>query len=875
MNGSPNEFANDPEAASVLHFIQAGLWRKARDAAKDLCKKDRSKYLDLLIRANVGLVREMLGKDLVKEAKTVFAYLETFAPADILTMLRAEMAAPTGKLQAAALADSGGAGWWLAALRADEVLMKAGSVSPADQAAVDLLVTDAFEPDGLEDNERAACLAAELRAVRNASSATGDGRWEDAKNALRGLPRQSVFWQWRIFLRGVRCAFEEERETARQCFAQLPQTGTLARAAAALAPDLAVSARPAPASATVPLYLAATGQPATWAAPVLTASTSWKAGKRLQAFDDLVTGMKGAFPSVMPGLPALLTDAILPSYARMKEGDWVDSEDLYSRFTSGRVKHGSLLPKTTLAFLRSMCVAENREMPHEELDKSWRMLIQLWEDCHGADPQRDSLAWQWLGKILENPDSSNSDPFDDNGTVTAESATKAIHAYEKAIKADDSNQDAWLGLVTLLIRQRDTKRSNKMLDELVKKFPRNKGFLILAGDRAIARKSYAKGCGFLQSALALDPLDKNLKEQIAIALTLRVRDAYRKGEPTAALWAEMEPLLENNPQSAPYMLSRWMARVRRSLLDKAPEVAALAEAEAIALAPSNLIRVFFGIILASVYGIPPRKDWQSAWLAVRSSPDNTWKSLLDILRILDFTTAISGWGWKQTNQACDRVLELVKHLVAPTQLQVDPVGLIGSLDELAAFKKHAAEPAKHAIGYVLRDVSDALDRYVKPGSKKAHPGLRLANLLLNQSSYQSALKHLKIIIADAEATGFSAVAERARIYQKNIESRCHISPLDIPDDEEEDIWDDEDEDDAIAEGMMTAERYMAELAAAVADGDDAAVKQIRKTLIGLGIDKHQIDITIRLLTATRKLATAEKTKKVKKTDDDPRQINLF
>jgi len=193
MSKVPNEFAGDTDAAKVLHFMAAGLWRKARDAAKELCKKDRVRYLVLLIRANVGLVSEMLGKGLVKEAETVVAYLATFAPADTMALLRVEMAAPTGKLQVKALADSGGAGWWVAALRADEISATGGSVSPADQAAVDLLVTDGFEPDEAENNGQVLRLAAELNAVRSACAPTDEGRWEEAKQALRDLPRQSFF----------------------------------------------------------------------------------------------------------------------------------------------------------------------------------------------------------------------------------------------------------------------------------------------------------------------------------------------------------------------------------------------------------------------------------------------------------------------------------------------------------------------------------------------------------------------------------------------------------------------------------------------------------------------------------------------------------
>ena len=829
MSGNPKEFANDSEGARVLQLIEAGLWRKARDAAKELCKKDRGRYLVLLIRANVGLVRDMLGKGLVKDAETVMTYLATFAPADTMAMLRAEMAAPTSKRQVAALKDSGKVGWWEAALRADEALMKALVVSPADQGAVDLLVTDGFVTDDEGADAQAARLAAELKAVRAACAATGDGRWEEAKHALRDLPRQSVFWQWRIFLRGVRCVF----------------------------------------------------------APILSASASWKAGRRIQAFDDLAAGMKDSFPSVVSGLPALLTDAILPSHARMNQDDWSDSEKFYLRFGNERAKTNSHFPKSVLAVLRSMCVAENGEMPHGELDRCWRMVIDLWQRCHGPDRQRDSLAWQWLGDALGKP-GELSNPFDFDGSEVRKSAAKAVKAYEKAIESDEANEGAWLGLVSLLIRQDDTKRSNKMLDDLVEKFPRNKGILILAGDRAIARKSYPKGITMLQTALTLDPLDKAIKERIVIALVLRVREVGSKGASTADLWAAIDPLLENAP-SGHYMLSRWMARVRRSLLEQESETGTQAEADSVAMAPSGLVRLFFAITLASVYGVPPRKEWERAWTVARSSSECTWKSLLEMLRIMNFTSYISGWGWKHTKAASDRLLKALGYLVAPGQLQADPAGLLETLDGINALKKGASETASHAIALVSRDIANALHQQVSCGSKKTDPRLRLASLLCDSGEPRNHPKYLKSIIADAEAAGLPAIAARARELQKAIKNGSFQQPFgsffDEDDDgdddtwDDDDIWDDDEDEEPHTSGILSPDRYMDDLKVAIINGDDVAVETIRQILLGMGVKKKNLDMAILALTAafgpSRSAKTAKAKKSAKKSAPDPRQIDLF
>ena len=60
MSVNPNEFAKDPEAAQVLRPSVAGLWRNARNAAKELWKLDRGRPQVLLIGTNVDQARKCL-----------------------------------------------------------------------------------------------------------------------------------------------------------------------------------------------------------------------------------------------------------------------------------------------------------------------------------------------------------------------------------------------------------------------------------------------------------------------------------------------------------------------------------------------------------------------------------------------------------------------------------------------------------------------------------------------------------------------------------------------------------------------------------------------------------------------------------------------
>src|SRR5436190_22864334 len=86
----------DPLEKQAREYLAARRWRKARDEFKLLVKKDRAKFLPLLIEANVGLVQEMLGKGLVSEAQQVVAYLKTIAPPEVMKSLELQMASKSG-----------------------------------------------------------------------------------------------------------------------------------------------------------------------------------------------------------------------------------------------------------------------------------------------------------------------------------------------------------------------------------------------------------------------------------------------------------------------------------------------------------------------------------------------------------------------------------------------------------------------------------------------------------------------------------------------------------------------------------------------------------------------------------------------------------
>ena len=847
-------FAGDPAASVVLDRMRDGRWRKARDAAKELCKKERARYLPLLVEANAGLVREMFSKGLFKEAETVLAYLETIAPAEWVAGLRAERVAPaaTSATAAGPAPAGGGAAGWAVTLRADRDLADGKAICPADLAAVDQLVADSFVPPLTGIDDAGTRLAAELAAVRKACDATGDGRWEDAKEALRGLPQRSVFRHWRMFLRGLRCVFEEDLETARRCFGELPPGGALALAAGTFDPSPGKPS--APVRARVPLLLAATGQPAAWGGPIHAAAVAWQAGKRVKAFEELRTGLKGGFPAQRPGLGSALTDAMLPYGGRMRDADYEFADELVARFARNPGKRSGSAAEALLALMRPMCVAEGPQLLPSELEENWRTVLLLWNDCEGPDRERDAAAWHWLGGILAMPAPPPPGVFG-YGASKEPSFRRTRQALEKAVELDPKNEAAWLSLLGVISRQQDAKEHNRLLGELVKRFPRNKRILMLAGEEALGRKTYAKGLAVLEAALALDPLDKEIKVSLLVGLVLQTREFLRKGRPVAGQWAAMEPFLEDLPGRAHLMLSRWIARVRQGLLDPDPESARRARADAARLAPSPIERLFLEDALAATYRVKVAGTWKKSWNEASGAASQTWGIVVKLLELSGFVAQIQGGVRQSWTRSGEKVLEVL-HLLLGQGLDKDPDGLLGLLEDLAKPVQDPNSPAVDIRNLCLRDLCDALDALMeKQGRrKKTDPRLRLAYLMSLEitGSYlytpkATFFKDLAVVVADAAALGMERVAARAEAMLKRMKERENDGHEDYDDDDDDDGEEEfvdpfgnasYDEVDQAPAGAAELREMIQRFVAAAQSGNQRAVAAARDGLLAMGIPEE-------------------------------------
>jgi len=751
-------FSSDPSAAPTLVALQNGKWRHARDLAKGLCKGDRSRYLPLLIEANAGLAHDLISRGLLSDAWTVIDYLKTIAPRDLVAALESAFSSPS----APQTATPGGAGYPGAAIgRLWPELLRiaaspAGDICGRDITTIDDVVTAFAPPPADFGDELSASLAAQLEAVHAACAAASEGRWEEATAAVRPLPSQSVFRHWRLFLRGIRLAFQGDPDGAEVCFQRLQPGSACALAATSMPgrkPSLAT--RPAARAA---WDLARSGGPPGAAAEISAADAAWHKGEWKSAKEALSKAFGSGFPSRGHGLEAALTDALFFT------GDLRGAASIKRRRELGafwdQLCRMEKPPRAWFAAaLRSLLVSEEPDMPPAPLTTEVGDLLRFESELRGPNPLRDSQGWQWLGEKLSGWDASLSPLMGDAPRVR--DAAGAIRAFESATKSDPENESAWLGLLDTYEKTRAAAKRNRLLDVLAKRFPHNKRVLIQAGARAVERGSFAKGIDFLEQARALDPLDPVVRRQMLIALVQRARDAHQNAKDIGLIWEEIEPLLDPSPACRDLMCAKWVMRVRRALWDSSHAPTARAEAEM--LAPSRLELLAMERLLSACYGSPLRKEWQNSWRAV---PPVTWGGIRGVFQAISFAEKIEGFLKHAAGRAASLLIESVNFAERDDLFIKDPGGALLVFQELDATDKAAS----FFLGDLADDATERMHGIVRRLPKSAVAAslpLRLLDLSLRDRHDMAltdakAMKELKALIGDAKKAGAGDLVEAAR-----------------------------------------------------------------------------------------------------------------
>jgi hypothetical protein len=725
-----SSFEKDAAAGPVLAEIQRARWRKARDAAKELCRKDKIRYLPLLVAANAGLAQDLWSRGLAHDAEGVVEYLKTIASAELMAALQARQAESQAAVavQKAVGSNTGEAAAWSLAEAAAAALDAGTEPTPAALRAIDALVTAAWPvPEG------SSAFVVELRAVRTAVQATGDGSWEAAREALRTLPRHSVFQHWRFFLRGVRHAHLGEKADAQLCFDPLPAGSAPARAAALYRDLLGLppAADSSPTDAGIVMLTALAGVPAGWATPIVEASRHWKRGKLDKAYEALAQPLRQHFPSDEPGLGAILTDVVFAGSAGKSSLPYDAQQDLVSLFLERYHGEKFRSDRERLFALRFFLHEDAEDLEAGIAEEYGSDLAKTWARVARPDRLRESALWTMIAGHVQ--------PVDDAtgllSTPKPSDLPSLRRMWQRATALDPENPDPAVRLAQFHLSAGDQSAYNDMLTDLVKRFPEAKAVLILSAQESVRRKSWPKALKTLRQVRAADPADSTVNHLMLSAIMHQALAFVQKSQPVPlTLWEELEPCLLDLPPASrptagfPFARSRWAAYITQSLLGHPTR-----QQQAEALAPSPWVHFYM------THLIMQRSGFAQVLLLPQAAP--SWGDLLWFAHLNVWDAAS-----RQPNKADHNVLlkvfrDWLRQLKSNDGLAKNQGGLLSAVN---VFQQNSGASGPTRLWV---DFCGELSRFLGPAARKKNSPyqLRMASLILLDR-----LTTMEIMAADME-----------------------------------------------------------------------------------------------------------------------------
>ncbi|MFV1975371.1 MAG: tetratricopeptide repeat protein [Candidatus Scalindua sp.] len=493
-------------------------FKQARYGFQELYRLDQEKYLSELLESNYGLARNLIKKGQLTDADNVIANIKT------LTGDKSEGVLDV--LVAIKKRDYGTACRIFANLISQESNISNIKKTP-DVADAFILAFEDFP------QLKISCpgIYEEIIAVQHALENISAEKFDDAWSGVKKVSVNSIFSHWKMFVKGLIAFYTKEDIKAISAFKRIPTDSLLQSIAGryvVLLGDSSTVINNLEENALQEICVTA-GRPDL--VPILPrANYLWKVGRYRDSYWHIRDGLK-PFPSENTGVTGILTRFYFNNILHLPK----KPAKKYLEGLKNRIKKSSSKANIEdLLIKRVECLLYDT-MPTDDAKyiKIWESFLEMHTELYGNNNKLEALVYTHLGKIfsaetLKAPPLFFWEPLEKD-ICNLRNAQLAEQYFGKSITSDKGNKDAYLGLLYVYEKTKNKSKENKLLDKLAPAFPDDQIIIARAGMGCIERKAFIKGTKYLEQANILDPLDRTIKERLAVAYLHTARNYYKKG----------------------------------------------------------------------------------------------------------------------------------------------------------------------------------------------------------------------------------------------------------------------------------------------------------------------------------------------------------
>ncbi len=588
---APAELARRGEKA-----LAEGRYRVARDCYKTLFKTDPDRYRGPLVEAYRGMVRVMSAKGMAREAEEVVARIQEIGGEEVqvdpLLLVRSYLEK----------GDYHGVRRWCLAWLAEHEAASADEARPF----VDALICS-MEPGDPAGDAPTTSSIRDAAAIRQAITALGQGRFDEVLGRIRAIGASSPCNSWKLVLKALCAYYRRDESRARALLRAVPADSSLHNIAAVwdvlagnedvLETRFRDSAFP--------------GQVCTAAGirelrdVAVRCEYLWRVNRRRDALKTVCRRCPG-FPSDSGDFLHCLTIFFFNAATHMEEDQAFDYLDSISDRIAPK---GRNLPALALEASRASCLlAERFDDSEDDAVETWQAYIFYAKEYDMLTVTEEALVHERIADMcMEAPAADDFLPglF---GALRPKPVfpKKAEEHYRRCTELLPGYKEAYRKLLSLYRKWQRKRETNRLLDEIIKRFPDDAESLTWAGLRAVERKAFKKGMGYLERGLSVNPLDPATRERFVVGSIKCGLALARNGEGDRCR-ALMDRALEAGTDSdhdltlgRPFIRARWAGFAL--LAGRGEDAGRILESVAPAL-PDPLYGEYFCYLTWSVYGV--------------------------------------------------------------------------------------------------------------------------------------------------------------------------------------------------------------------------------------------------------------------------------